>query len=266
MVEDKKKVENKEEKKLGKFKMKIKSNILQTVIDSIAVIHNETLFEFKKTKIETTQVDPAHVAMVNMALERDACEEYDSTGIELGIDLDKMKDVLKLAKSDSIVELLFDEKEEFNRMLVKIGHINRRIGILDKEGFTIPKIPDTNYMTMVKLFAGEMNLMLKASEQVSDHIHIDTDKEKFEVWAEGDIDDVHVPIPKAELMELKVPGNETTKSMYSIDVFESLLKTAGSSTELLMEYNSDNPVHLKYDFADGKGKLSYTLAPRIESE
>ena len=79
------------------FKAKIKADKFREVVDVISALVDEAKFNIKSDGISLRAVDPAHVAMLDMVLQKKAFEEYKAKECELGIDIDKLKDVLKLA-------------------------------------------------------------------------------------------------------------------------------------------------------------------------
>ena len=78
------------------FDAKVKAEILKEVVDVISTLVDEAKFNVTKDGVSVKAVDPAHVAMVDLGLERGAFDAFRADDGELGLDMDKVKEVLKL--------------------------------------------------------------------------------------------------------------------------------------------------------------------------
>ncbi|HEY5538991.1 MAG TPA: DNA polymerase sliding clamp, partial [Thermoplasmata archaeon] len=91
------------------FEAKVKADVLKEVVDVVSTLVDEAKFNVGKDAIGVKAVDPAHVAMVDLALDRGAFEAYKADEGELGVDMDKMKEILRLAKGGETISLNHDE-------------------------------------------------------------------------------------------------------------------------------------------------------------
>jgi len=132
------------------FSAKIKSEIIKGIIDVTSPLVNEAKFNITAKGISIRAVDPAHVAMVDLELKITAFEEYKSDGMELGIDLNKLNSVMKLATAGDSVSLEYDE--ESNRLIIKIGNLVRRMGLIDTAGMPDSKVPHLDLPAKVIAF------------------------------------------------------------------------------------------------------------------
>ena len=66
------------------FKATISSDILKDVIGVITTLVDEVKVNVHEDGFTIRTVDPAHVAMVDMSLERSAFEEFEANDMELG--------------------------------------------------------------------------------------------------------------------------------------------------------------------------------------
>ncbi|MCX6661562.1 MAG: DNA polymerase sliding clamp, partial [Euryarchaeota archaeon] len=121
------------------FNAKIKSDIIKGIIDVTSPLVNEAKFNITSKGISIRAVDPAHVAMVDLELKSTAFEEYKADDMELGIDLDKLNGIMKLANAGDLISLEYDE--DSNRLIVKIGNLVRRMGLIDTAGMPDSKVP-----------------------------------------------------------------------------------------------------------------------------
>ncbi len=244
------------------FNAKVKSEVLKGIIDVTSPLVNEVKLNITPKGISLRAVDPAHVAMVDLEVKSKAFDEYKATDMELGIDMDKLGSIMRLSSSGDMVSLDYDE--ESNRLIVKIGNLVRKMGLIDTAGMPDPKMPNLNLPAKVVLKASELNQGVRASEAVSDHLALTVNKDDFELFAEGDTDTVNLKLPKDLLVEL----NTTTKckSLFSIDYFSNMIKPVRGEDSITIMIGNDNPIRVEFDIAEKKGHVTYLLAPRIESE
>jgi len=244
------------------FNAKVKSEVLKGIIDVISPLVNEVKFNISPKGISLRAVDPAHVAMVDLQIKSKAFDEYKADEMELGIDMDKLGGIMRLSSAGDIVSLEYDE--EANRLVVKIGNLVRKMGLIDTAGMPDPKMPNLSLPAKIVIKASELNQGVRASEAVSDHIALTVNEDNFELFAEGDTDTVNLKLPKDMLVELT--ASSKCKSLFSIDYFSNMIKSVRGDDKITMQLGNDNPIRVEFDIADSKGHVTYLLAPRIESE
>jgi len=244
------------------FKAKVKSEVLKGIIDVTSPLVNEVKLNINSKGIFLRAVDPAHVAMIDLNINKKAFEEYNADDLELGVDIDKLSSIMRLSTSGDIVSLDYDETA--NRLIITIGNLVRKMSLIDTAGMPDPKMPNLNLPAKVIIKASEINRGVKASEAVSDHLAVIVNKDNFELFAEGDTDTVNLKLPKDLLVELTSDSNY--KSLFSIDYFSNMIKPVKGDDNITIHLGNDNPIKLEFDIANNKGHVKYLLAPRIESE
>jgi proliferating cell nuclear antigen len=244
------------------FNAKVKSDVLKGIIDVTSPLVNEVKLNVTSKGVSLRAVDPAHVAMVDLQVNAKAFEEYKADEMELGIDMDKLGGIMRLASSGDMVSLEYDE--DTNRLIVRIGNLVRKMGLIDTAGMPDPKMPNLELPAKVVLKSSELSQGVRASEAVSDHLALAASKDNFELFAEGDTDTVNLKLPKDLLVELNSPGK--CKSLFSIDYFSNMIKPVRGEDPITIMLGNDNPIRVEFAIAENKGHVTYLLAPRIESE
>jgi len=244
------------------FNAKAKAEILKDLIDVTSPLVNEVKFNVSEDGINLRAVDPAHVAMVDLTIEKDAFEEFEADEMELGVDMDKFAGIMRLAGSGDTVTLTYDEKA--NRLVIQIGNLVRKMALIDTAGMPDPKMPTLDLPGEVVVKASELIQGVRASEAISDHLALTTSKDSFELYAEGDTDTVNLSLSKDMLEGLKSNGD--CKSLFSIDYLSNMIKPVKSNEPLTIHLGNDNPTRVEFSIANKKGHVTYLLAPRIESE
>jgi len=244
------------------FQTKVKSEVLKEVVDIVGTLVDEAKFSVGKEGIALKAVDPAHVAMVDLSLDKGAFEEYKADECELGIDIDKLKEVLKLARAGDIIGIKHDEEK--NKLILNVGNITRRMSLVDTAGLSDPKVPNLDLPAKISIRVDELKQGIRASESVSDHLALISSPDGFEMFSEGDTDSVNLKLSK-DLLE-KLDCKEKVRSLFPLDYFSNIVKVISTPTTVTLSLGSDYPVKLEFNFADEKGRVTYLLAPRIESE
>ncbi len=244
------------------FEAKVKADVLKEVVDVVSTLVDEAKFNIGKDSITVKAVDPAHVAMVDLSVDRGAFEAFKADEGEIGVDLDKMKEILRLAKAGETISLSHDEDK--NRLVVNVGNTTRRMALVDTAGMSDPKVPSLNLPAKLIVRTDELRQAIRASESISDHIALKASAEGFEIVAEGDTDTVSHMVPKELLEELQ--SKDAVRSLFPLDYFSNMVKAISSAPNVTLYLGSDYPVKMEFKIAGGKGDVRYLLAPRIESE
>jgi len=244
------------------FEAKLKADVLKEMVDVVSTLVDEAKLNVGKDSVTIKAVDPAHVAMVDLSLDRGAFESYKAEETELGLDMDKMKEILRLAKAGEVISIAHDEDK--NRLVVTVGNTTRRMSLVDTAGMSDPKVPSLNLPAKVIVRTDELRQAIRASESVSDHIALKASPEGFEVVSEGDTDTVSHMVPKDLLEELS--AKDAVRSLFPLDYFSNMVKAISTAPTVALYLGTDYPVRMEFKIASGKGDVRYLLAPRIESE
>ncbi len=244
------------------FEVKVKADVLKEVVDVISTLVDEAKFNVTKDGLSVKAVDPAHVAMVDLGLEKAAFESFRADECELGMDMDKVKEVLRLARAGDVLTMAHEEEK--NRLVMSVGNTTRRMSLVDTAGMSDPKVPSLNLPARLTVRTDELRQGIRASESVSDHIALVVSPDGFEIVSEGDTDTVSHKVPKDLLEELQT--KEGVRSLFPLDYFSNMVKAISTAQTVKLYLGNDYPVKMEFKIAGGKGEVRYLLAPRIESE
>jgi len=239
----------------------IESRILKDLVDIVGTIVDEVKINLKEDGLSLKAVDPAHVAMVELNLSKDAFNSFEASETEIGLNLNKMDQFLKLAGSNDLVSIQHIEEE--NRLLLEVDNITQKMPLLDTAGMTDPSVPTLDLPISLKIEGKHLLKGVKASQNISDHIAITANPDGFEIFSEEDEDMVRLKLTEDDLVELD--AKQEVRSLFALDYFSSMIKCVSSDTPLNIELGADYPIKIQFDFADGDGNVRYLLAPRIES-
>ena len=244
------------------FKADLKSDTLKGLVNIISTLIDEVKFTITADGMTLKAVDAAHVAMIEMEVGKGAFESYEAEACEIGLDLDKVKSVLKLAASGDIIKM--EQDDTHGRLVFKVGNITRRMNLVDTASMNDPKVPQLSLATDISLKVDELEKWIRAAESIFYHITLRAGVGYFELSCEGDTDSVSLRL-EGDAIE-SINAESDVQSMFPLDYFSNIVKAIPAGTVVRVELDNDYPVKLVFALADGQVKVNYLLAPRIESD
>jgi len=198
--------------------------------------------------------------MINAEVPREAFVEYQiDSDEEIALDLEKLKNVLKLAGSNDNVFV----RKTNDKLKFELGTVSKSITLLDNSIVTVPKIPQISSESFLVISRGDFERGLKAAEDVSDAIKFTLSPEEFTARSASDSEDSEMTIPKDMLKEIKCSG--TIKSLYPLEYLLKFVKSIPSSETLKLSFKDDYPLTIEFNFGgSGLMKGLFLLAPRTE--
>jgi proliferating cell nuclear antigen len=244
------------------FSLISRADQLKEFIDSISVLVDEAKIHVDEAGLKSKAVDPANVGMAAAELDADAFESYEPHGEVIGVNLDRITDVLGMVEKDDLIEMYLDT--ETRKLHMNCEGLSYTLALINPDSIRQePDIPDLDLTAEVVVDGKEIGRAVKAADMVSDHIlfGVDTDSEEFVVEATGDTDDVHFELGREDLIDLTVGEAE---SLFSLDYMKDVKKPIQTDDEVTLELGEEFPVKMHIDRGDLD--LTYMVAPRIESE
>ncbi len=244
------------------FKAKIKTDKLNEVIGAVSALLMEANVRIGPDGLSIRAADAANVAMVFLNLESRAFESFDATKGELGLDIQKMKNLMDMAQKDSETELELDELN--HKLIIKMaGGLRYTTSLLPMSSLrNEPKVGSIDYPAHVVLRGDELWRAVKAAESINDYLYIGTTPEGgFYVEAE-DVDTLRYDRTEDQLIQ---SVHVETRAMFSAEYISDICKFASKKDEVALDLKTDYPLTIGFKIADGHGKVSYTIAPRVES-
>ena len=244
------------------FKAKVRMEVLRELVEVISTLVTEVKLTVSKDGIDVKAVDPSHVAMLVVSLKKSAFEEFTGESTEIGLDVEKLKEVLRLSKPGDSIDLQYDGGKK--SLVLKVGKVTRSMSVVDPAGITDPKVPNVTPPGVVVVRMEELRQGIRGSESISDHVTIQLDPEGFTMHSEGETDRVDMRLEKSALTKLEV--KEPVKSMYPLDFFSSMVKSITTSPDVTLHVGNEYPLKIDFALADGKGEGRFLLAPRVEED
>ncbi len=118
--------------------------------------------------------------------------------------MEKLRDLIRLAKPGDIVSLQFDQTK--SRLVAHVGKLTRSMSVVDPAGIRILKVPNVSPLGIAVVKMDELRQGIRGSESSSDYVTLTLEPTVFTLHSEGetDRDQVDLHIPKESLGKLEV--------------------------------------------------------------
>ncbi|MEM3754072.1 MAG: proliferating cell nuclear antigen (pcna) [Candidatus Bathyarchaeia archaeon] len=243
------------------------AKIWKNILDAVSTLIDEADFNFDENGIKLRSMDPSHVAMVDLDWQKSAFEDYScSKPTKARISIKGMLKLLKRVKSDENLEIVFDDETKKINLTLK-GKITKKFVIptLEPGGEEAPT-PKLTFDSKIKILSRTLKEVLDDIQAVSDNVKLETTMEKFVLQAIGELSSATIEIEKGNESLLELDVKAPSKAAFNLSYLTEIVKAGASTSDLLsLEFSTNKPIKLEFELP-GQGKLSYYLAPRIESE
>lgn len=250
------------------FKLKVAdAKPFRDMLTSISILVDEATFKLDPEGLKLRAMDPSRVAMIDFEWPKTAFEEYTCTEpTKMCINITELLKLLKRAGKEENLELSIDEKT---------GKLQIRIAGKYTRKFTMPTLeaseeevptPKITFNVKIKATTDGLTQAIEDAQLVSDHVKIEADPEKVIFNASGDLMGATITLQKGNDALLDLEVKEPQKATFSLSYLTEIIKAASATSDIAtLEFSSDMPI--KLDFQQAKeGKLTFYLAPRIETE
>ena len=250
------------------FKLKVsEAKLLRDMVTAISILVDEATFKIEPDGLKLRAMDPSRVAMIDFEWPKTIFEEYECISpSKICINISELLKLLRRAGKSETVELSLDEKT--GRLQINVTGKYSRI-------FTMPTLdaveeevptPKIDFNIKAKTTTQGLSQAIEDAQLVSDHVSIEADTEKLLLIASGDLMGATITLKKGSEPLLDLEAKETSKSTFSLSYLSEIIKAASATSDIAtLEFSTDMPIRI--DFQQIKdGKLTFFLAPRIETD
>jgi proliferating cell nuclear antigen len=233
--------------------------ILSDVIAIISELVTEVKIRVTKEGMNIVAIDPANVAMIVFNLPAGAFSQLEVEDETLGVSLDSFKAVLRRCYTGSSLLM----KTEDNFLKLEISDKTKReftLSLIDLDRKDKP-IPTLEFSAKISISSLELSEAIEDCSIVADSCSFESEKDKFSIYAKGSLNSAKLSYSSDEAY---IESPSTQKSRYSLEYLQKMIKAAKLTDKTTINFSSDYP--LKLDFETPLIKLSFILAPRVETE
>jgi proliferating cell nuclear antigen len=248
------------------FEAAIEAGRLKQLLTLVTAIVDECRFHLGEDALYIRGVDPANVAMTDLAISPDMFETYASSGGTIGVDLERLGEVLTLANQNDLVQ--FDLDPTTRKLGITIDTVEITVALLDPQTIRHePDLPTLDLPATVTILADDLGRAITAGDMVSDHLLVGVDPTSGCVRAEasGDTDDVTLEIDRADCAVFDT-AMEPVESLYSLEYLNQLCKPLPSDAPITLELGDEFPLDITFSAVEDTIDGRCLLAPRLDAD
>jgi len=232
----------------------------------IEVLVDEATFKLTPQGLALRAMDPAHVAMIDIVIPRESCEEHLCTEeIKFSFSIERYlnKTLKNITKNDMIrLDIQTGIIDKMNTRLT--SKITRQFSMplleVSEEEIPAPKI---NFMYSARLVLENVNTLFKDLE---DHVRIMGTQDGLTFEQKGDIETFTSTLQKGDDTILNIEAKEEAKATYTVSYLKEILKALSQLTDIIeVSYSTDMPIRVSAEL-NHLGTVNFYVAPRIETD
>lgn len=233
-------------------------------IEAVVNLVDEGSFEINENGLHLRSMDPSQIAMVDFSMPKSGFKEFQAEGTTLSLNLVDFLKILARSRSDEQLLLTVEEREAkcVLEFLSPASKRNIRLPLMDLPTSSARE-PKITFDTIIKMRGGTFKEMLKDAGMLSSHVVLCAEGDKFIVEAKGDSGDLHIESGKTAPNMAELTSSTKSRGMYPFEYLDNITKACPDDSIIEINLKTDAPVKISY--AVGPAKLSYFLAPRVES-
>ncbi len=237
--------------------------------DSMSIISelvSEVKIKVGKDALEVVAMDPANVAMVVFKLLSSGFTKYEvKEHVEIGLNLNNLKQVLRRANSDDIVSLETTDDSKFKIELKGNTTRSFSLPILDLDEKE-QRVPELSFPLTITTQASVLAQAIDDVSVVAESVTFLCEKDHLFIKAEGDLSKAFIDIHSDDVTAIKVDKADAKfKAKYSLEYLKKMISAGKVSDKVSLHFNTDYPLKLEYKVTD-RLLLSFILAPRVDND
>jgi proliferating cell nuclear antigen len=235
---------------------------LSKIFEAIVNLVDEVTLKVEAEGISIRAMDPAHVALVDFEMKKEAFDDYKlEEPVELTVDLKTMVNVLKRVEQELVIKL----KEGENALvLLSEGAVKKRFNIpLIEASEESLKVPNITFETEVELDSSIFKNAIADTSIIGDYVTIKVEGDALFFTSKSDENVVEIRVDKENCISFK---KKEAKSHLSLEYLKDMSKVADIKTLNKVKVSIGNDLPLRLEFEGDYTKVLFYLAPRVEAD
>lgn len=233
---------------------------LRRIFEAFVNLVDEVTLKVEPEKISMRAMDPAHVALVDFEMKKDAFDEYKlKEKVELNVDLKTVVNVLKRVEQ----ELVFKLKDGANALsILSEGTVKKRFDIpLIESSEENLKVPEIKFDTEIELDSSLFKSAVADASVVGEYMTVKVEGDALYFTSKSEENEVEIRVEKDSCISFK---KKDAKSHFSLEYLQDMARIADIINKVKISLGNDLPLRL--DFEDDYTKIMFFLAPRVEAD
>ena len=242
-----------------------KPTVFRDYLKCVSALKDEVTINLSPIEIRINEMDPSHVAMVNLVLPNTFFDSYEvSDTLKLSLNLKDTLSLLNKIDKDDILKVFYDKdalKLMFQIQGTKSLTRNKTISTLEPIEEECPQ-PKIFFKSKSKILLDSFKFAIEDLAKNMQHIRFESTNDKLNLIGDSDLGHEETPIPKDSDIMLEHRVEEDSKATFTASYLVDILKNTSKVSEVVtIELSEDMPLRLEMELPIGK--LEFYLAPNI---
>lgn len=233
--------------------------LLKSIFEPISMIVDEVQIQTDSEGLRLNALDKSHISFISLNMMTSYFDEYVCEAPQkINIDTNELMKILKRGKNDDTLIMTLEE----NNLIITFNGTAKRtfkLRLIDLE-YDNPTPPSINYDANIE---APLNFLKDSCSDISifsDKISFTCDEDYLHITGVGDFGDAEIKYVHGEKI------TETTKSIFTLTKVKDMLRCDQVSEFVRLGLGTNKPLSLSFVSLSEEVKLSFLLAPRIETE
>jgi proliferating cell nuclear antigen len=239
---------------------------VQRFLDAIRTLDDEFHLTITPDSVTAHVLGAGSAVKATVGLTADAFESFDATSGVVGIPTTRLREVTRMSSNSDLLRLDLDGAAR--TLDVQAGALDCSLQLRDpnmiREGGSLD---DAEYPSVVVMEGGDLKRIIRGAGYVDSRVELRVEESNERFVAEaGDGDDrLIAPRDSDDLAEL-LAGGDSVRTTFDLDYLKQARRAIRKRTEVTLALDTDEPLALAFDIADGAGHVEYGIAPVVETE
>ncbi len=233
--------------------------------DAIVNLIDEGQLEVGKDGLFLRAMDPSQIAMVSFSMPKEAFSEYSAPtpSSRVGLNFDNLAKILSRTRGAEKLEI----SQEQNKLVLRFAGGRRKrsfkVPVLDMPAGAT-KEPTVQHEAVIRVSSTHFRETLRDASLVGSHVTLSASDSGFAIEVHGDSSDLVEENEKQseEVIEMKV--DKPARATFPLQYLEDIVKACPENSAIMICLKTNAP--LKVEYGVESAKVTYYLAPRIESD
>jgi proliferating cell nuclear antigen len=239
---------------------------VQRFLDAIRSLDDEFHLTVTPDGVTARVLSSRNAMKGTVRLATDAFESFDATSGAVGVPTTRLREVTRMSSNSDLLRVGLDGAAR--TLDVQAGALDCSLQLSDpstvRQG---ESLDDAEYPSVVAIEGGDLKRVVRGAGHVDStvELRVEQSNERFVAEANDGDDRLVAPRGPEDLMELLV-GRESVSATFNLDYLKQARRAVRKRTEVTLALDTDEPLALAFDIADGTGHVEYGIAPVVEAE
>jgi len=254
------------------FDFKIKKRYIYKFVRSIQAIADDVRLHFDYNGVQVLSVNPGHVAMVSVELNRQGFERYAMLDDYIAVDVNRLREALEPFRFDDMLTFKVEKTTtrdkdkvsrcDYERHKITIVHDKKTTWFLtleDADKCTYPEMDLPNSATVENRDLRQLSKLADETVSFNSLENFGTEVTTFDSKDE-ELNRVYMKV-MLNTGDERIP--QKARSAFASCYFEEITKALPKNKKLEVRYGDNYPLDLMFERENGIVNGHYTVAPRI---